>query len=55
MSEIIESAGLPETPPEAPSARREVIKAARAVMRKSDATDEEYEDALEALIEASKD
>lgn len=54
MAEVIDNAGtVPETPATDP--RKEVVKAARAVMRKSDATDDEYEDALEALLELARD
>lgn len=57
MAEVIDSAGRsaadPDPAPEDP--RKEVIRAVRAVLRKSDATDEEYEDALEALAELARD
>jgi hypothetical protein len=41
--------------PAATSPRREAIKAIRAKLRQSDITDDEYDDALEALVELTKD
>lgn len=59
--EVIKTAGLQgalaaaavKVPAQDP--RREAIRAARAVLRKADATDDEWDDALEALVELAKD
>lgn len=62
MSEMVKSAGLqaalasaagPQGP--SPSPRRERVRLIRQVLRKTDATDDELDDAYEALIELSKD
>ncbi len=54
MSEPILTAGLMDTKPQ-PSPRRDAIRAVRAVMRNPKSTDEDVDDALEALVELSKD
>jgi hypothetical protein len=59
QGELIKTAGL-GTParglsPAAPSARRAAIQLVRQALRKQDATDDEVDDALEALIELAKD
>ncbi len=52
--EIITTAGMgPSTPATDP--RRELIKGIRQVLRRPDATEDEDVDALEALIEMSKE
>ena len=53
MIEVITSAGLDPATPKNP--RRDLIKGIRAVLRKTDATEDEDVDALEALVELSKD
>lgn len=56
MAEVITTAGRkePETvQPESP--RRAAIKAVRAVIRNPSSTDAEIEDALEALVELSRE
>jgi hypothetical protein len=52
--EPIFTAGL-ESAPAASNPRRDLIKGIRAVLRRSDATEDEDVDALEALIEMSKE
>ncbi len=54
MSEPIFTAGL-TTVQAAPNPRRDAIRAVRAVMRNPKSTDEDVDDALEALVELSKD
>lgn len=54
MSNIIETAGL-EIPWAAPNKRKLAIKEIRAALRKVDATDDEVDDALDALVELAKD
>lgn len=54
MAEVIDTAGRADAPPPV-DPRREAIKAVRAVLRKVSATDDEVDDALEALVELSKD
>lgn len=52
MAEVIDTAGLgPAAQPV--DTRREAIKAVRAVIRNPQATDDDVEDALEALVELS--
>lgn len=54
MAEPITTAGLaPGAPPADP--RKEAIRLIRTTLRKPDATDDEMDSALEALIELSKD
>lgn len=59
MSEVVKTAGLQEalvssaTYPSSP--RRDAIKLIRATLRNQAASDEEVDDALDALIELSKD
>lgn len=53
--EPITTAGLDSLAPSAPSPRRELIKNIRAVLRRQDATEDEDLDALEALVELSKE
>lgn len=60
MSDVISTAGLggpveltgPNTA--APNPTREAVKAIRAVLRRAEASDDEVDDALEALIELGK-
>lgn len=57
MAQIIDTAGLvalPEWGAPAVSPRKLAVQAVRRVIRKADATDAEIDDALEALLEASK-
>lgn len=51
--EPITTAGLEAGPPSNP--RRDLIKSIRAVLRRQDATEDEDVDALEALLELSKE
>jgi hypothetical protein len=51
--EPIFTAGLEEGPVANP--RRDLIKGIRAVLRRTDATEDEDVDALEALVELSKE
>lgn len=54
--EAIFTAGLDSlAPPVQTNPKREAIKTIRAVIRRQDATDDEVDDALEALVELSKD
>lgn len=56
MAEIIDTAGrapLPVAPVSNP--RREAIRVIRQVLRKQDASDDELDDAYEALVELAKD
>jgi hypothetical protein len=62
MNEVIKTAGLqealaaaPAVSVEAPSPRREAISLIRSTLRKVDASDDEVDDALEALLELAKD
>lgn len=50
--EPVFTAGLEVTPA---NPRRELLKGVRAVLRRTDATEDEDVDALEALIEMSKE
>lgn len=52
---LVDTAGRDAASEPAPDPRREVIRAVRAILRKADASDAEYEDALEALAELAKD
>jgi len=57
VSEVISTAGLegltgPNTA--APNPTREAVKAIRAVLRRAESTDDEVDDALEALLELGK-
>jgi hypothetical protein len=52
-AEPITTAGL--TPAAAADPRKDAIRLIRTALRKADATDAEYEEALEALVELSKD
>ena len=53
MAAPILTAGLADPQPPA-NPRREAIKAIRAKLRQADATDDEVDDALEALVELTK-
>lgn len=53
--EPIFTAGLDSLAPPASNPRRELIKGIRAVLRRTDATEDEDVDALEALLELSKE
>jgi hypothetical protein len=53
MAVPITNAGQATPPPADP--RKEAIKLIRTTLRKPDATDDEYDAALEALAELSKD
>jgi hypothetical protein len=58
MAQVIDTAGL--TPASAPSQpvenpRRAAVRAIRLVLRKPDATDDELDDAYEALLELAKE
>lgn len=55
MLEPIVTAGLGSQGPVSASPRRELIKSISKVLRKTDATELEHEDALEALVELSKE
>lgn len=52
--DAITTAGM-EAPSVPSNPRRELVKGIRAVLRRADATEDEDVDALEALIELSKD
>lgn len=56
MAEVISTAGLvtPEAPKPA-NPRRDAVKLIRAALRNPTATDDEVDDALEALVELAKD
>lgn len=53
--DIITTAGMESQPAQATNPRRELIKGIRAVLRRQDASEDEDVDALEALIEMSKE
>lgn len=53
--EPIITAGLDSLAPQSTNPRRELIKGIRAVLRRADATEDEDVDALEALLELSKE
>lgn len=54
--DVIDTAGILElTEPTPAERRREQVRAIRAIFRKIDASDDEYDDALEALMELSRD
>ncbi len=53
MAEPITTAGLDAKPAADP--RKDAIRLIRTALRRADATDAEYEEALEALVELSKD
>jgi hypothetical protein len=56
MAEAISTAGLTLTEQAKPTdPRREVVKVIRTVLRNQAATEDEVDDALEALIELAKD
>jgi hypothetical protein len=56
MAEVIFTAGkLVAGPVATSSPRKEAIRQVRSVIRNPQATDDEVEDALEALLELSKD
>lgn len=57
MSDIITTAGLTTAGSVSGSfnKRKEALKEIRAQLRKSDATDDEWDDALDALVELSKE
>jgi len=54
MAELIFSAGLAEAA-KPTSTRRDAIKMIRATLRKQESSDDEVDEALEALIELSKE
>lgn len=54
MALPITTAGATDTAPPA-DPRKEALRLIRTALRKPDATDDEYEQALEALVELSKD
>lgn len=55
MAEAITTAGRSEVKSEVPTSRRDMVGLIRATLRKTDSTDDEMDDALEALIELAKD
>jgi hypothetical protein len=57
VNDVIKTAGLQEAVAAQASAspRREAIRLIRSTLRKQDASDEEVDDALEALLELAKD
>jgi hypothetical protein len=55
MLEPIITAGLDSLAPQPTNPRRELIRSISKVLRKADATEAEHEDALEALVELSKE
>lgn len=62
MAEVIKTAGLTEAvaaqgspSASAPSPRRDAIRIIRSTLRNQQASDDEVDDALEALLELSKD
>lgn len=54
MADPIVTAGRADPQP-APNPRKEAIRLIRTALRKPDATDDEVDSALEALVELSKD
>lgn len=54
MAAPITTAGMADPQP-APDPRKEAIKLIRTALRKPDATDDEVDSALEALVELAKD
>lgn len=54
MGDVILTAGTGHEAP-ATSPRREAIKLIRATLRKQESSDEEVDEALEALVELSKE
>jgi flavin-dependent dehydrogenase len=56
ISEVITTAGLSEHLDNYPvNKRKAAIKEVRAKLRNKDATDEDWDDALDALLELAKD
>ena len=55
MAEPITTAGTAVAKSSAPNSRKDSIKAVRAILRNATASDAEVDDALEALVELSKD
>lgn len=55
MLEAIVTAGQDNPAQAPPDPRRELIKSISKVLRRADATESEHEDALEALVELSKE
>lgn len=55
MAEAITTAGKALGPVAQPDVRREAVKRVREVLRRADASDDEVEDALEALVELAKE
>jgi hypothetical protein len=55
MADVVSTAGKESAKPDAARARREVVQAVRAVLRKADASDDDVDDALEALLELAQD
>lgn len=55
MAAPITNAGKVDTGPAPADPRKEAIRLIRTTLRKPDATDDEYDAALEALAELSKD
>lgn len=56
MAELITTAGVAVAGPNAgaPNPKREAVRAIRAVLRRQESTDDEVDDALEALLELGK-
>lgn len=55
MADLISTAGRAPEGPAPKSPRREVVAAVRSVLRRLDASDDELDDALEALVELAKE
>ena len=55
MSDVITTAGRPRDIPTRPDARKDMIRLIRTALRKPDATDDEVDGALEALVELAKE
>lgn len=54
MTKVIETAGLSAAPPAGPT-RRDLVREVRKVLRDPNAPEDAVDDALEALIELSKE
>jgi hypothetical protein len=55
MMEVITTAGLDAVIGPQPDSKREALRKVRAVLRNPQATDDDYDDALDALTELSKE
>lgn len=55
MTDVVDTAGLEPQAEQPADPRKEAIKLIRTALRKPDATDDEVDSALEALVELAKD